>query len=172
MSAVPDVLVISGPAGVGKSSVAFEVSHQLRTRGVEHALIDSDDLDRIYPVPPDLPKVTEPNLRAVWRTFAERGVKRLIVTGVYLHRPSELEWVARAVPEAAFTVVRLMASEAVLIDRVRRREIGSGVDAQIAGTRRQLAAMKHEPAMETVVTDGRSVRETALQIVGLWLPSS
>jgi hypothetical protein len=96
-----DVLVISGPAGVGKSSVAFEASRQLQVAGIEHALIDTDELDHIYPVPDDLPKVTEQNLMATWRTFSARGAQRLILVGVYLVRPSELGWIARAVPNAA-----------------------------------------------------------------------
>ena len=42
-----DVLVISGPAGVGKSTTAFEVSLQLQAADVDHVLIDTDELDRI-----------------------------------------------------------------------------------------------------------------------------
>lgn len=61
-----DVLLICGAAGVGKSSVAREISLQLERSGVPHALIDTDELDRIYPVPGDLPAVTERNLWAVW----------------------------------------------------------------------------------------------------------
>ncbi len=34
---MPDVLVISGPGGVGKSTVAFEASQQLQAQGVDHA---------------------------------------------------------------------------------------------------------------------------------------
>lgn len=81
-----EALVVSGPAGVGKSSVAFEVSLQLQAIGAAHALIDTDELDRIYPVPDDLPALTERNLAAVWQGFAERGVQRLILVGVHLDR--------------------------------------------------------------------------------------
>ncbi|GAA2456111.1 hypothetical protein GCM10010191_89290 [Actinomadura vinacea] len=35
------------PAGVGKSSDAYEVSHQLARRDVPHALSDSDESDRV-----------------------------------------------------------------------------------------------------------------------------
>ena len=41
-----DILVISGAAGVGKSTTAFEVSHKLQAANVDHVLIDTDELDR------------------------------------------------------------------------------------------------------------------------------
>lgn len=61
-----EVLAISGAAGVGKTSVAIEVSLQLQRRDVPHALIDTDELDRIHPVPADQAALTEECLRAVW----------------------------------------------------------------------------------------------------------
>jgi adenylylsulfate kinase-like enzyme len=43
-----DVLVIAGPAGVGKTCTANEVSQQLRAAGVAHAVVDTDALDDVY----------------------------------------------------------------------------------------------------------------------------
>ena len=101
-------------------------------------MIDTDELDHIYPIPADLPRITERNLYAVWKTFSERGADRLILVGVHLDRPSELAWIARAIPDARFTLIRLIASEATLQDRVSSREVGSGMEAQMERTRRQL----------------------------------
>ncbi len=133
-----DELVIAGPAGVGKSSVAFKISLQLQTAGVAHALIDTDELDRVFPVPSDLPRVTKQNLAAVWQTYRQRGIQRLILAGVVLDRPAELDWIARAVPGARFTLIRLAASAQTVLDRVTRREIGSGLEPQLERTRRGL----------------------------------
>jgi Mrp family chromosome partitioning ATPase len=171
---VTDILVISGPAGVGKSTTAFEVSHQLQAAGVDHVLIDTDELDRIYPVPDDLSDVTERNLAAMWRTFAERGACRLILVGVYLDRPSELDWVRRAIPDAAITCVRLAASDATLVDRVDRREIGSDRAGQLERTRRQVAeidADRRDDLMR-VTTDGLAVELIAGQILAIWPPAA
>ena len=41
----PSVLLITGPAGVGKTTIAAEVSHQLAEADVAHAMIDTDYLD-------------------------------------------------------------------------------------------------------------------------------
>ncbi len=167
-----DVLVIAGPAGVGKSTTAFEVSLRLQTASVAHALIDTDELDRIFPVPDDLSDVTRDNLEAMWRTFRARGAHRLILIGVYLDRPVELEWVRQAIPDARFTCIRLVASDDTLVERIHRREVGSGADAQLARTRGQVAAMAADQrdGITQIATDDRSLPEIVDEILAIWPP--
>ena len=167
-----DVLVISGPAGVGKSATAFEVSHRLRGAGLDHVLIDTDELDRIYPVPDDLSAVTEDNLAAMWRTFAARGARRLILVGVFLDRVEELEWVRRAIPDAQFTCVRLLASDTTLVERVHRRELGSDRDDQLERTRRQVVKLDADrrAGIAMIATDGRDLGDIAMEILAAWPP--
>lgn len=164
------VLVVSGPAGVGKTSVAFEVSLHLQAAEIGHAVIDTDELDHVYPSPDDLETLTERNLAAVWQAFAERGTQRLILAGVYLDQPSELEWIARAVPDAHFTLVRLRASESALHARLRRREIGTGMPSQWERTKGQVARLRADgrPDLHEIETDGRSVTEIAREVFDLW----
>jgi cytidylate kinase len=169
------VVLICGPAGVGKSSCAIEVSERLQRQGVAHALIDTDELDRIFPVPQDLAHVTERNLAFMWHGFHERGIRRLILVGVLLDRPSELSWIRRVIPHARLTIIRLVASEATLVDRIRRREIGSGFEAQLDRTRKQLLALEQDPATDAVTlpTDGASIGEIVQEIIDRsgWLAS-
>jgi len=167
---VTDILVISGAAGVGKSTTAFEVSHKLQAANVDHVLIDTDELDRIYPVPDDLSDVTERNLAAMWATFAARGARRLILVGVYLDRPSELDWVRRAIPDAAITCIRLAASDATLVDRVDRREIGTDKAGQLERTRRQVERLDADRREDLLLvsTDGLAVDEIARRILAIW----
>ncbi len=163
------VLVISGPAGVGKSTVAYELSRRFAEADVDHALIDSDELDRMYPEPPDLWALSERNVAAVWAGFAERGARRLILVGVYLDRPLLLDSVRRAIPNAEFAIVRLVASEQTLRERVYRREIGPGAGEQFERTRRQLAALASDvrPEVHLVGTDGWSPADLASSIMEL-----
>jgi len=164
---VIEVLAIAGPAGVGKSSTAFEVSNQLQHAQVPHALIDTDELDRIYPVPSDLGTLTERNLASIWQSFAERGTQRLVLVGVYLHRESELTSVRRATSAEHITLVQLTASDETLRERVGRREIGSATDAQLTRTLRQARELQMDVAADVHVldTDSGSVEETAARIL-------
>jgi hypothetical protein len=136
---------------------------------VAHAVVDTDALDDVYPVPADQWRITERNLAAVWRTFTELGVDRLILTGVYMHRDSELEWIRRATAPDRLTLVELTASEATLMERVQAREIGTGLDGQRRRTLRQAGELEAErsPRVLLIGTDGRSVVSTAERIVGL-----
>jgi DNA polymerase III delta prime subunit len=162
-----ELVLICGPAGVGKSSAAIEVSERLQREGVAHALIDTDELDRIYPVPQDLAHVTERNVAFMWQGFHERGIRRLILVGVLLDRASELSWIRRAIPDTRMTIIRLVAAEATLVDRIRRREIGSGFEAQLGRTREQLLALEQEPPTDALIlpTDGATIGQIAQAII-------
>ena len=117
--------MIAGPAAVGKTSVANEVSFQLRAADIAHAVIDTDALDDVYPVPDEQWRLTERNLASVWQSFRELGTRRLILAGVYVHRERELSWIRRASGAGRLMLVRLSASQRALGERVGRREIGS-----------------------------------------------
>ena len=49
------VLLLTGPSGVGKTTVAYEVSAMLAARDVAHALIDTDNLTTSIRRPPTIP---------------------------------------------------------------------------------------------------------------------
>ncbi|WP_051713171.1 hypothetical protein [Actinoalloteichus caeruleus] len=170
------VLVLRGPAGVGKTTTAYEIGRLLAARDVPHALIDTDELDRVHPQPPpDSPGagLAGSNLAAIWGNFAAAGHTRLVLTGVFADVASELPWIAHAVPGAAFTVARLTADESTLADRVLRREVGSGAEEQLVRTARQLETIRRTGRPDTVVVDttGRSVPEVAREVLAGWPPA-
>ena len=165
-----DVLVIAGPAGVGKTSVMHEVSARLRESGVAHAVVDTDALDDVFPVPADQREITERNLAFVWQGYRDDlGLRRLILSGVYMHRAAELAWIQRATGADSLLLVQLVASDATLAQRVSRREVGSAHSAQLSRTLTQARALEREttPDRNVVDTDGRSVREIATEIVSI-----
>jgi ribose 1,5-bisphosphokinase PhnN len=165
-----EVLVIAGPAGVGKTSVMHEVSARLRESEVAHAVVDTDALDDVFPAPEDQWRITERNLAFVWQGYRDDlGVRRLILTGVYLHRAAELAWIQRATGADHLMLVQLAASDATLRHRVSRREVGSAYSAQLTRTLTQARALDREttPNQTVVHTDGRSVGEIATEVVAI-----
>ncbi|MDX6549628.1 MAG: hypothetical protein QOJ31_312, partial [Gaiellales bacterium] len=160
------VQVIAGPAGVGKTATANEVSAQLRAADVPHAVVDTDALDDVYPVPADQQELTERHLAFIWKSFLGRGTRRLILTGVYMHRDSELTWIRRATAPDRLTLVRLTAAEETLAQRVRRREIGSARDGQLIRTLQQMRELDEQqrPDVHLLDTERQSVVEVARRI--------
>lgn len=79
MSPSSEVLLIGGCAGVGKTSVAAELHHQLAENRIQQALIEGDNLDLAWPAPwKHGLHLAETNLAAMWRTYNTAGYTRLV----------------------------------------------------------------------------------------------
>jgi broad-specificity NMP kinase len=168
-----EVLFVGGRAGVGKSTVAAEVSHLLASSTVQHALIEGDNLDQAYPEPwrqgVDL---AEQNLAAMWKNYRKAGYRRLIFTNtvsILQMRPL----IAALGVNVRSVGVLLMASDETARSRLARREIGSALEEHVqrsVAADRKLAT-EADPAVHRVNTDGRTVNEVARDLVSLtrWL---
>ena len=124
MTAPVPVLVLTGPVGVGKSTIAAEAAWLLRQADVPHALVDLDRIEQCWPVPavdPWYERVSHRILACMWAIFRQAGADRLIFARV-LETRSLLRRVTKAVPGAQITVVRLWAPVVVLQERIRSRE--------------------------------------------------
>jgi hypothetical protein len=71
----------------------------------------------------------------VWENLSAASAPRLLLVMVAASLEHELPLVRAAVPGAQITVVRLRASEDMLLERVRRREVGSGERPIMPGAR-------------------------------------
>ena len=178
-----EILLITGPAGVGKSTLCWEMGDVLAQAGIAHVAIESDELDRVFPKPgaeelaplaPGARDVSQLNLAALWGTYRALGHSRLIMSGVMLHVAFDKRWILAAIPEARITVVRLRAGDEVLRERIDRREAGAGRDAQIERSLRQAHRLAGEAASDFIVveTDGRTPAELAGKVLARanWLP--
>jgi DNA polymerase III delta prime subunit len=159
------VLLLTGPSGVGKTTVAYEVSAMLAARDVAHALIDTDNLDHIHPPPTDDPtkgRLTAANLAALWANLRAAGAPRLILTGVVEDLEAELRLLGPAVPHGQWTVVLLRASYEERARRLAGREAGSGLEYHLARTRIVAERLERRTRGRLVVdTDGLNVEQVA-----------
>jgi hypothetical protein len=157
--------LITGPSGVGKTSVAYEVSTALAARDVAHALVDTDNLDHNHPPPADDPtkgRLTAANLAAVWSNLRRAGAPRLILTGVVEDLESELGLLGPSVPDGDWTVVLLRASAAERARRLTGRETGSGLAYHLERSRIVAERLEGSADGRVVVdTDGLRVSEVA-----------
>lgn len=148
---VTRALFLGGRSGVGKTTVAAEVSRILAAADVAHALIEGDALDQAHPEPwrRGIP-LAERNLAAVWRNYREAGWTRVIHTNTV--SVLELHPLTAALGgEVEAVGVLLTADDATAAARLAGREIGSGLAEAIA---RSAAAV---PRLEA----GRRMRCTA-----------
>ena len=168
-SYVYEVLLIGGRSGVGKTSIAAEVSVQLQAASVPHCLIEGDALSAAYPPPPGDPhrtRLAEENLAAIWRNYTALGYRRLIYTNTVSVLESDM--IARAMGGATrVTGVLLTASDGATYQRLAARENGSELRSHLSRSADMSQRLDAEtPAwVVRVPTDGRSVLGIAHEVI-------
>ncbi|AHH99224.1 hypothetical protein GCM10010174_49840 [Kutzneria viridogrisea] len=166
-----EALLIGGRAGVGKTTVAWEVSARLRAAEVAHAIIEGDFMGQVHPAPPadpDRSEITERNLTAVWTNFARLGHRRLIYTNTASVLPETTGMFRRAMGEGVrLTRVLLTASDSTAGERLTHRELGSELAQEIERSAHKARLLDERVPADTVrvVTDGRSVQDIAREVV-------
>lgn len=78
-------LLVTGPVGVGKTSVAFEMIELLEERHVAHAFFDVDGLTYFHPKPADDrfgERVAITALGTLFPQLQAQGIERLILARV------------------------------------------------------------------------------------------
>lgn len=166
-----EVLLIGGRAGVGKTTVGWEVSALLRVAAVPHAVIDGDFMGHVHPAPegdPHRAEITESNLTAVWANYARRGYRRLIYTNTVSVLSEATGMFQRAMgSDVRIVRVLLTATDATTRERLLRREIGSELEQEWESSTRKARLLDQRTPAEAVRvrTDGRSVSDIAHEVV-------
>jgi hypothetical protein len=182
---VVPILVLTGPVGVGKTAVLYEIDRLLIEAGVAHASVELEELARCWAsgtnsgIKPDTktgitnrPALVYGNLGSVWANYAAHGARQLVI-GMLLEDRATLAHVSQAIPDAQPTVVRLYAPLEVIEQRLRRREPDPAPELDAA---RYLVPRMDEQKVEDHLVDngGRPLPEVAreiLRVVG-WLPTT
>jgi hypothetical protein len=116
------VLWITGPAGVGKSTVSWQLFTEMAGSGTRTAFADADQLGMCYPATPGDPGrdlMRARNADVVIRNFRAAGAARVIVNGVV---DPALGMQPDLLEEAAVTVCRLRADPDEVVRRFAGRQ--------------------------------------------------
>jgi adenylylsulfate kinase-like enzyme len=120
------ILMLCGPAGVGKSTVGFEVYQRTLRAGSAAAYIDLGQIGFCRPAPAGDPgnhRVKTRNLAAVWQTYRAAGAQYLIAVGP-VETDAAAKAYAAALPCATITLCRLHAGADELTRRIMLRGQG------------------------------------------------
>ena len=171
------MLLLTGPVGVGKSTVARAASRLLGEANVAHAFVDLAVIGHCWPPPDDDPwneRLVQRNLASMWGNFHACGAERLLLCRV-LEARSLLRYIRQAVPGADVTVVGLRAPLPILHARIAAREAGRD-PAQIDWYRNAAAVLVdrlestrvEDYCIDNVDRPADEVAAEALRLVG-WL---
>ncbi|WDZ84224.1 hypothetical protein [Micromonospora cathayae] len=164
------VLWLYGPPGVGKTTVGWEIYHQLVRDGSPVGYVDIDQVGICYPEPTDDPgrhRLKARTLAALLPNYRSAGARGVVVSGVVDPTTGPHLDLLTA---AAVTVCRLHADPTVLAERFVAR---TGDPAAVSSVLRGAAVLDTRNAGDGCVeTTGLTVTEVAERVraqVGDWL---
>lgn len=160
------VAVVTGPVGVGKSTVLQEADALLVEAGVRHATVELEDIARFWA--PGSKRGNEEiayrNLASVWANYTAAGADRLLL-GLLLEFRSDLHAVSEAIPGAEITVVRLDAPLPLIEERLRLRE-KTMAEAEVSAARWWVSRLEGSLVADHVVDNSqRPPREVAAEVL-------
>jgi adenylylsulfate kinase len=160
-------LLVTGPLGSGKTSVAVELGLQLDDHGVANAVVDLDWLCWVGPgISGDrLRALMHDNLRSLVARCRAEGVERFVLARA-MQSSADVDAVRDAIAPGTLVVVRLEVSAAVAAARVRARGgDGAVVHEDLAEQTELWAASTVLPADVVVVNEGRPVPDVAAEVL-------
>lgn len=163
------IVIISGPVGVGKTSVGGEVSKILVQRAIPHTFVDFDQLRYTFPRPDDdrwNNVLGLENLESIWANCEKAGALNLVISYV-VEDASFIADLSKRIPSSTTVVFQLSANLETLHSRIQRRENGSELEwhKNRAGELLDILARQSTPCDHRINTDRKQAIDVAGEIV-------
>ena len=120
------VALITGPAGVGKSTIGFCFYMTCLSAGLTAGYVDLSQIGFLEPAAagdPDLQRLKARNLAAIWRNYRAAGATHLVATGMIASQ-ADLQLYAGELPGTDVALIRLRAASGELRQRIMSRGAG------------------------------------------------
>jgi predicted ABC-type ATPase len=160
------VLLLCGPAGVGKSTIGFQLYLRSLRDGLTAGYIDLDQIGFLAPPADGDPanhRLKAANLAAIWRTYHSAGARHLVTTGP-IEDQAGLQTYIAALPSATVTACRLHAGPAELTRRIMTRGEG-GSWPQPGDPLRGQPASHLSRVAEQAAADAQALDSTYLGVI-------
>ena len=162
------VLVITGPVGVGKSTVSQAVSDVLDEAGLPHGVVELDCLRHCHPSPPGdrfQMALGFRNLAAVAANYRAAGAEGLVLVDIVEARAQRCDY-RKAIPGAEVRLVGLLGSLATIESRLAGRESGANLEWHRRRAAELIEQWEASPVADYLVdTEGRTPLEVAREVV-------
>ncbi|HZX03437.1 AAA family ATPase, partial [Kribbella sp.] len=172
----PPALVLSGPPGVGKTTVGWRVFDRCIDLELAPAFADLDLLGAAWPPPADDPhqsRLKATNLAVIWSNYRAAGHRRLVIAGV-VETAAERHLLEAAVG-GPVAICRLDASDFQLAERIRHRgrESGDSLDHLVRRASELSVQLATDDISDyTISTADRTIDAVADEVIRRWIPES
>ncbi len=152
------LLLLTGPPGAGKSTVATAVHDRLGENGVANALVEADELRRCYPGLAQQ-RLCE-HVAFLVRSYQEAGHDLFVITETLEDLADYEQMVAAVAPDRVF-LVRLDAAPETLQARITDREPAAwpGLPGLLASAAQLASSMRLLPNVDLVVSTQAELAE-------------
>jgi predicted kinase len=164
-------VLLTGVAGVGKTTVAQAAGRLLTAAGCVTAVVDTDMLAQFGPPPRTGPaggwfydRLKCANLAALWANFQAAGARFVVVAAV-IDSPYQRELYARSLAGCAVRLVRLTADEDTVRGRLRRRDAGRKLEMHLEALAEPGRPPTTSPVEDFTVSNDRSAADVAAEIL-------
>lgn len=158
-------VLITGPVGVGKTTVAIAAGDILQERGAAAAIVDLDWLGWLVGCDVEIRDVIARNLTAIWPHLSNAGADHLILTRA-VENDDDVALLRDAVPGVSLAVARLTASATTIERRLRGRDSGVTLQEHLIQAGEMERALANSSIAEVVIsTDERTAEDVAAELL-------